>query len=146
MLLNWLFRLLIPFWDDLTINPLTGKASLKNVAGTVGFIVGIGLAAAAVGADVYEHRPVEKSAIMLLLASGLGLSGLKVLQAQLNRKTQDEDGALAVPPPQDHTPPLMPQAPPPPYDPTSFDPEAPETRPLAGYSDYYPQRPLPPIE
>ncbi|NVO33462.1 hypothetical protein [Hymenobacter lapidiphilus] len=119
--------MLIPFWLDLTVNPATGKASLKNVAGTVGFIVGIGLAVVAVAADVYEHRPVDKTAVMLLLASGLGLSGLKVLQMQLDRRTADEAGPLAVPPPAEEAPHLMPQAP------AGFDPEAPETRPLAGY-------------
>ena len=98
MLINWLFRLLIPFWDDLTINPVTGKASLKNVAGTVGFIVGIGLAVVSVAADVAEHRPVEKSAIMLLLASGLGLSTLKIWAQQANRETATPEGQpLTVP-------------------------------------------------
>lgn len=133
MLLNWLFRLIIPFWDDLTLNPLTGKASLKNVAATVGFIVGIGLAVVAVAADVYEHRPVEKSAIMLLLASGLGLSGLKVLQAQMNRQTATSEGQpLAEPNPPGYSPPIMEQVPNP-NAPAHNDPPA-EPK-LAGYSN-----------
>lgn len=136
MLLNWLFRLLIPFWDDLTVNPLTGKASLKNVAATVGFIVGIGLAVVAVGADIYEHRPVEKSAIMLLLASGLGLSGLKVLQAQLNRQTATDAGQpLAAPLPPGQAPDIMPQV----ENPNAPD-HSPPLGPLAGTN--YPSTPV----
>jgi hypothetical protein len=108
MLFNWLFRLLIPFWDDLTINPATGKASLKNVAATVGFIVGIGLAVVSVYADLREGRPVEKSAIMLLLANGLGLSALKIWAQQANRETATPEGQPLAQP--GTTPPvLMPQ-------------------------------------
>ena len=98
MIFNWLFCMLIPFWAELCINPLTGKASLKNVAATVGFIVGIGLSVAAVAADIIEHRAVEKSAIMLLLANALGLSALKVYQGQLNRQTATAEGMPLVEP------------------------------------------------
>ena len=117
MLLNWLFRLLIPFWLDLTVNPATGKASLKNVAATVGFIVGIGLACVSVWADVLTGRPVEKSAIMLLLLNGLGLSAMKVWQQQENRKTATDAGQpLATPdPPGGAAPEAMPQ----PYNPNA---------------------------
>ena len=112
MLLNWLFRLLVPFWLDLVTNPTTGKASLKNVAATVGFIVGIGLAVLAVWADIAEHRAVGTTAIMLLLANGLGLSALKVYQAQLNRETATPEGQpLAVPAPGTESPPIMEQTP-----------------------------------
>lgn len=92
MLFSWLLRYLIPYFDDLVINPITNKASLKSLAATVGFVVGIGLAVVAVWADVHEHRAVEKSAIFLLLGSGLGLSSLKVLQGQLNRATATDAG------------------------------------------------------
>ena len=117
MLFNWLFRLLIPFWLDLTVNPATGKASLKNVAATVGFIVGIGLACVSVWADVLTGRPVEKSAIMLLLLNGLGLSAMKVWQQQENRKTATDAGQpLATPdPPGGPAPEVMPQ----PYNPNA---------------------------
>jgi hypothetical protein len=110
MLLNWLLRLLIPYWEDLCLNPLTGKPSLKNVAATGGFIVGIILACVSVWADVQAGRPVEKSAIMLLLANALGLSVLKVWQQQANRQTATPEGQpLAAPLPPGESPPIMPQ-------------------------------------
>ncbi len=112
MLLTFLFRLCIPYFTDLVINPATGKASLKSLAATVGFVVGIGLACVAVWADVHEKRAVEKSAIFLLLGSGLGLSGLKVWQSQANRETATPEGQpLAVPNPLTESPPLMEQTP-----------------------------------
>lgn len=110
MLTNWLFRLLIPYWETLIENPATGKPSLKNMAATVGFIVGIGLASAVVVVQLWQGRQPDTAAIMLLLANGLGLSALKVYQQQLNRRTADEAGQpLAVPPPADHAPEVMPQ-------------------------------------
>ena len=108
MLFTWLFRLLIPYFEDLVVNPLTNKASLKSLAATVGFVVGIGLAVVAVWADVREGRPVEKSAIFLLLGSGLGLSSLKVLQGQLNRATATDAGMPLTKPGSDPAE-LMPQ-------------------------------------
>lgn len=112
MIANWILRLLVPGWNDLILNPLTGKVSSKNLFGAVGYIVGIGLACVAVGADIYEHRPVSTTTILLLLANGLGLVTAKIVQAYLNRKTKDEDGPLTQPqPPAPPTEPqLMPQA------------------------------------
>ncbi len=110
MLFNWLFRWLIPFWDDLLLNPQTGKVSAKNLFAAASFVVGIALSIMAVWADVQEHRPVEKSAILLLLGNGGLLAGMKVYQQQANRRTADEAGQpLAVPPPTTEVPSVMPQ-------------------------------------
>ncbi len=110
MLINWIFRLLIPFWDDLVLNPATGKASQKSMFAAVGFMVGIGLVVVAALADVREHRIMEKTGVMLLLANGLGLSALKVWQTQMNRETATPEGQpLAVPPTLADSPPIMEQ-------------------------------------
>lgn len=125
MVTNWLFKWLIPGWHDLITNPLTGKVSGKNLFGAVGYVVGIGLACVAVGADIYEHRQVNNTTILLLIANGLGLVTAKIVQSYLNRKTKDEDGPLVQPqPPAPPTEPqLMPQA------------EPPAAIVLAGYND-----------
>jgi hypothetical protein len=111
MLLLWALRLLIPHYDELVVNPATGKASQKNLFGLVGFVVGIGGAITAIVADLVEQREVDNTTILLLLGNGLGLTAAKLVQQQLNRKTRDEDGALVQPaPPAPIAPPkLMPQ-------------------------------------
>lgn len=112
MLINWLFRLFIPYWDVLIMNPQTGKPSGKNLFASVSFMVGIGLAIQSVQADVRAGRPVEKTAILLLLGNGGLLAGMKVYQMQANRRTADDAGQpLAVPPPDEGRPLIMPQVP-----------------------------------
>ena len=128
MLLNWLFRLLIPHFESLITNPATGKASQKSLFGVVGFVVGIGGAVVAIGADLWEKRPVDNTTILLLLGNGLGLSALKVFQQQANRQTATSEGQpLTVPNPPGYTPPVMPQVP---------NPNLPYPDPvIAGYND-----------
>lgn len=128
MIAIWILRLLIPHYNDMVLNPLTGKASQKNVFqvfyGTCG-VVGAGVA---IWADVKEHRQVNTSAILFLLLAGLGLAGLKIWQQQANRQTATDAGQpLAAPLPPGEVPPIMPQP---------FNPNAPENRPLAGYNDH----------
>ena len=110
MLINWLFRLLIPYWEDLVVNPQTGKPSAKNLFAAISFIVGIAGAIASMAADLYEHRLPNLTAVLLLLGNGGLLAGMKVYQSQANRRTADEAGQpLAVPQPADHAPEVMPQ-------------------------------------
>jgi hypothetical protein len=110
VLLNTLLGLLIPYWEELILNPQTGKPSAKNLFAAMSFVIGIGGAVASIVADIVEHRPVEKTAILLLLSNGSILAGLKVYNMQLNRRTADETGQpLAVPPPATETPVVMPQ-------------------------------------
>ena len=98
MLTNWIFRLLIPKWEVLIGNPATGQASAKSLFAAVGFMVGIGLVVLGALADIKEHRVMEKTGVMLLLANGLGLAALKVWQGQANRETATPEGQpLAVP-------------------------------------------------
>lgn len=112
MLINWLFRLLIPKWESLICNPATGQASAKSLFAAVGFMVGIGLVVLGALADINEHRIMEKTGVMLLLANGLGLSALKAWQGQANRETATPEGQpLAVPAPLTESPPLMEQTP-----------------------------------
>lgn len=108
MLINWLLYLLIPFWAELILNPATGKPSGKSLFAALSFVVGIGGSVTSIVADIAEHRPVEKSAILLLLANGSLLAGLKVYQGQMNRETKTPEGnALAEP--GVNPPKLMPQ-------------------------------------
>ena len=112
MLINWLFRLLIPKWEVLICNPATGQASAKSLFAAVGFMVGIGLVVLGALADIKEHRVMENTGVMLLLANGLGLAALKVWQGQANRETATPEGQpLAVPSPLTESPPLMEQTP-----------------------------------
>ena len=98
MLINWLFRLLIPHWQQLIENPATKQPSAKSLFAAVGFMVGIGLVVLAALADIKEHRVMEKTGVMLLLANGLGLSALKVYSQQANRETATPEGQpLTVP-------------------------------------------------
>ena len=98
MLINWLFRLLIPFWTDLVVNPRTKMASQKSMFAAIGFMVGIGLVVIGALADVKEHRIMEKTGVMLLLANGLGLSALKIWNQQANRETATPEGQPLVKP------------------------------------------------
>jgi hypothetical protein len=96
--MNWLLRLFIPHWEALIENPATGKPSAKSLFAAVGFMVGIGLVVIGALADIREHRIMEKTGVMLLLANGLGLQALKAWQAQANRETATAEGQpLAVP-------------------------------------------------
>lgn len=133
MLFRWLLWAFVPFFDDLVLNPETGKASQKNLFQVFYGICGVSGAGVAVWADIKEHRPVNTAVIMFLLLASLGLAGLKIWQQQANRKTQDEDGALTEPKPEPkQEPKLMPQGPP-----------VAETETLAGYNDG-PDATLPP--
>ena len=110
MLINWLFRLLIPYWQQLIENPATKQPSAKSLFAAVGFMVGIGLVVLAALADIKEHRVMEKTGVMLLLANGLGLSALKVWSQQMNRETATPEGQpLTVP--GTNPPEVMPQVP-----------------------------------
>lgn len=111
MLLTFLLRWLVPYWTALAINPVTGKPSAKNVFAAISFVVGIGGSIVSVTADLWEHRPVNLTAILLLLGNGSLLAGLKVYQGQANRETATPEGQpLAVPnPPGGPAPEIMPQ-------------------------------------
>jgi hypothetical protein len=112
MLINWLFWLIVPGWDDLILNPQTGKISQKNLFGVMGFYIGTVLSAIVILTQLRRNQPVDTSALVLFTVNGLGLSGLKIYQTQANRRTADEAGQpLAVPPPEEGTPPIMPQVP-----------------------------------
>lgn len=126
MIVNWLLRLLIPHWEDLILNPVTGKASSKSMFAAIGFMVGIWLSILSVKADIDAGRPVEKTAIMLLLANGLGLAAMKIWSQQANRETATPEGMPLTKPGTDPPEPM----------PQPFNPNAPENRPLAGYNDY----------
>lgn len=110
MLINWLFRLLIPHWEALICNPATGKPSAKSLFAAVGFMVGIGLVVIGALADVREHRIMEKTGVLLLLANGLGLQALKAWQLQANRETATPEGQPLAQPGTDPPEP-MPQVP-----------------------------------
>jgi hypothetical protein len=127
MIIYWIFWLIVPGWKDLILNPLTGKVSQKNLFGVMGFYVGTVLAAAIALTQLARGQSVDTSVIMLLTVNGLGLAGLKIYQQQANRQTATPEGQpLAAPLPPGAAPPIMEQV---------FNPNAPETRPLAGYND-----------
>lgn len=110
MLINWLLWLCIPYWQELIVNPLTGKPSAKNLFAAGSFVVGIGGAVVSIAADIMEKRPVGQTAILLLLGNGGLLAGMKVYQSQMNRRTADDAGnPLAVSQPASPAPEIMEQ-------------------------------------
>ena len=115
MLLHWLLWVLVPGWNDLIENPATKKVSSKSLFGALGFFVAIFFVAWAQADAILHNKRPDNTAILLLLLNGLGLATAKIIQLYLNRKTKDEDGALAkpAPPAPAKEPELMPQAPPP---------------------------------
>jgi hypothetical protein len=110
MFVIWIFRWFIPYWDEMIVNPATGKASQKNVFQVFYGLCGVGGAGVAIWADVKEHRPVNTATILFLLLAGLGLAGLKIWQQQANRETATPEGMpLAAPLPPGDVPAIMPQ-------------------------------------
>jgi hypothetical protein len=110
MIVAWFLRWLIPHYDVLVCNPRTGLPSGKSVFATLSFVAGIGMALFAVWADYDAGRPIDKTAVLLLLGNGALLAGYKIYQQQANRRTADEAGQpLAVPPPESEPPAVMPQ-------------------------------------
>jgi hypothetical protein len=113
VILHYLLLLLVPGWQDIIENPATKKVSSKNLFGALGYFVAIFFVAWAQCDAIRHNRQPDNTAILLLLLNGLGLATAKIIQLYLNRKTKDEDGALAqpVPPAPPQEPQLMPQAP-----------------------------------
>jgi hypothetical protein len=134
MIFKFLFWLFIPHYIDMTTNPITGKASQKNVFQVFYGMCGVIGAGVAIWADVDQKRQVNTTVILFLLAAGIGLAALKIWQQQANRQTATDAGQpLAAPLPPGDAPPIMPQVPNPNM-PEHQEP-APSLGPLAG-TDY----------
>ncbi|MGY2133664.1 hypothetical protein ACW9KT_15650 [Hymenobacter sp. HD11105] len=118
MLLLWLLRLLVPHFDALVNNPVTKEPSSKNLFALLGYYVAIVLVSWEKANAIVQGKQTDNTPILLLLLTGLGLTSAKITQLYLNRKTKDEDGALAQPMPPEDKAKLMPQV-----------------GPLSGYND-----------
>jgi hypothetical protein len=110
MLIHWLFWLLVPGWNELILNPATGKISQKNLFGVMGFYVGTVLTATIIIKQLIDGKNPDWGVVSLLTANGLGLTALKIWQNYQNRQTATDAGQpLAAPLPPGEVPPIMPQ-------------------------------------
>ncbi|GAB2958911.1 hypothetical protein GCM10027048_27590 [Hymenobacter coalescens] len=92
MILNWIFRFIIPHWDVLIENPATGKASSKNLFTVLGFYVAIVLTVCITVARIREGKDPDWTVILPLTIQALGLTSAKIVQGYLNRKTATDTG------------------------------------------------------
>ncbi len=111
MLIHWLFYLIVPGWNDLILNPQTGKISQKNLFGVMGFYVGTVLTAIIVLSQLARDQSPDWGVVGLLTANGLGLTALKIWQNYQNRQTATDTGQPLAAPPPGEVPPIMPQIP-----------------------------------
>lgn len=111
MLINWLFWLIVPGWNDLILNPSTGKISQKNLFGVMGFYVGTVICAIVVLTELARGEKPDTSTMALLSLNGLGLTALKIWQNYQNRQTATDAGQPLAAPPPGEVPPIMPQVP-----------------------------------